>query len=88
MNKQLVFLAGIDAFNNWLKSLESGVKTGVLSVYNIVMYLLFGACVILIITFVVSSKSGKNVGFAAGEWAIISAIAAGAMAGAKVIFGI
>lgn len=84
----LVFLAGIDAFINYINQFKGQIKTGVLAIYDIVMYLCFGACAILVLVLIVANNTGKNVGFSAGDWALRAGIAAGALYGVKQIFGI
>lgn len=84
----VILAGGLDAFVSFIKSLASSVKQGSLAVYDIVMYLCFAACVILVLVTIIANNTGKNVGFAAGDWAIRSAIAAGCLFAAKQIFGI
>ncbi|AZB02435.1 hypothetical protein EG359_22515 (plasmid) [Chryseobacterium joostei] len=83
------FLAGgLDALINYLKQFSGQIKTGVLIIYDICMYLSFGAAAILVVVMIIANKTGSNVGFSAGEWAVRAAVAAGALFGVKQIFGI
>lgn len=85
--KFATMLAGLDALINYLKQFSGQIKTGALIIYDICMYLSFAAATILILVMIIANKTGSNVGFSAGEWAIKAAICAGALVGVKSIFG-
>ena len=73
---------------SYLNELKGNVKTATTTVSDIVMYLCFGACVILIITSFVANDRGKDLGFSAEGWALKAGLAGAAVGLAKQIFGI
>ncbi|TXI90326.1 MAG: hypothetical protein E6Q36_01645 [Chryseobacterium sp.] len=86
--KFATMLAGLDSFVQYINQFKGQIKTAVLAIYDIVMYLCFGAAAILVLVMIIANQRGANVGFSAGEWAIRAGVAAGALFACKSIFGI
>lgn len=80
--------SGLQSIVDFLNTMSTQTKTAVKIIADIVMYLSFGATVILILTNFFANQQGRELGFSAGSWAIRAAIVAAAIFVAKQIFGI
>lgn len=79
---------GLQGIVDFLRTMSDQTRQAVLLVADIVMWLSFGATVILILTNFFANQQGKELGFSAGSWAIRAAIVAAAIYVAKQIFGV
>lgn len=80
--------SGLQSIVDFLNTMSTQTKTAVQIIADIVMYLSFGATVILILTNFFANQQGRELGFSAGSWAIRAAIVAAAIFVAKQIFGV